>query len=639
MATSWRLVQKMHLTSFGVRLLVRASFNLARPPLSLLPFQQQGVKRLLQDKRLLLADEMGVGKTIQCVAAINRLLHKDDATILIVCTKSLMSMWNEELEKWLEPKLDIQIASTKSFPLPSPGSITVINYDICDRFRDELKLREYDVLICDEAHLLKNRRAKRTRAILGNGQISGISSEYLWLLTGTPVLNREEELFSLLRAIDPREFSSFSEFRNTYCVPKPGCYLTGGETATDDYFASKLEKLSRQLLPYMLRRLKKDVLPQLPPKECRCVFLEGPVDVAEDERERLMSRLASVTTSDGVNAKPQACDSMKSALWNSVDGVAEGELERTRPIAAATLKIAGSKSANTDLESHGSMASALLKYAEDDQEGSIPKAGLESHGSMAPALLKYLEKCTGIDVGGQLECIAILGHIATVRRETALAKVPPTIEILKVMILYGKVVVFAHHRAVIRALGKQFGNQAVCVMGGTTVAERENAVRSFQEDPDVRLFVGSTKMAGVGLTLTAASDVVFLELDYSPAIMTQAEDRCHRIGQFNDVVNVQYLVFKGTLDEWLANLLLFKQERINQIFPERFARVTSGYVFNFGKHKGKALEEIYDNYIQWLIRKEIWRQRPDLERALRRTGYLCEEPRTRLKLSQQQQLR
>jgi uncharacterized protein (DUF3820 family) len=154
---------------------------------------------------------------------------------------------------------------------------------------------------------------------------------------------------------------------------------------------------------------------------------------------------------------------------------------------------------------------------------------------------------------------------------------------------------------------------------------RSEAVRSFQEDEEVRIFVGSIRAAGVGLTLTAASHVVFLEMDWSPGVMAQAEDRCHRVGQ-HDSVQVQYYVFKDTIDEWIAKSLLYKQSNIDQILPEKVSGAESGYVFDFGKHSGLRLEDVPRNYIQFLVRQEVWRNRPALWRALAMKGIVFEEP-------------
>lgn len=109
-----------------------------------------------------------------------------------------------------------------------------------------------------------------------------------------------------------------------------------------------------------------------------------------------------------------------------------------------------------------------------------------------------------------------------------------------------------------QAIAEAFGEQAVTVTGDTPLPARQAAVDRFQSDPTCLLFVGNMRAAGVGLTLTAASHVVFAELDWTPSNVSQAEDRCHRIGQ-RDHVLVQHLVLDGSLDATMAHTLIAKQ--------------------------------------------------------------------------------
>ncbi len=117
-----------------------------------------------------------------------------------------------------------------------------------------------------------------------------------------------------------------------------------------------------------------------------------------------------------------------------------------------------------------------------------------------------------------------------------------------------KLVVFAVHKTAIDALMAEFKDIAVKIDGSTNAQQRNAAVVSFQENPEVKLFVGNIKAAGTGLTLTAASAVAFLELPWTPGELVQAEDRCHRIGQKN-AVNVYYLVADQTIEFRIAEML------------------------------------------------------------------------------------
>ena len=158
-------------------------------------------------------------------------------------------------------------------------------------------------------------------------------------------------------------------------------------------------------------------------------------------------------------------------------------------------------------------------------------------------------------------------EMSRVRHETALAKVPDVVTFLKDAVSNHKVVVFAHHRDVIEQIKDAFGDAAVILYGGMSEKVKNENIDKFQNDDNVKLFVGSIKAAGVAITLTAASHVVFAELDWVPGNMTQAEDRCHRIGQTDNVL-VQHLVLEGSLDAHMAYKLVEKQEVIDKALDE-----------------------------------------------------------------------
>ena len=153
-------------------------------------------------------------------------------------------------------------------------------------------------------------------------------------------------------------------------------------------------------------------------------------------------------------------------------------------------------------------------------------------------------------------------EMSLVRHEVAVAKVPQVIEhLISVLDEVEKVVVFAHHKRVVTGIVEGLEEEGITVRsitGETPIPERQAIVDAFQQRRDPRVIVGNIQAAGVGLTLTAASHVVFAELDWVPANITQAEDRCHRIGQ-KDTVFVQHIVLDGSIDARLAQEIVAKQ--------------------------------------------------------------------------------
>jgi len=152
-------------------------------------------------------------------------------------------------------------------------------------------------------------------------------------------------------------------------------------------------------------------------------------------------------------------------------------------------------------------------------------------------------------------------EISQARHDLALAKLPAVVDYVRdALENTTKLVVFGHHRDVIESLTEALADVgAVKLYGGMSDSDKQASVDRFQTDDACRVFVGSIQAAGVGLTLTASSTVAFAELDWVPANISQAEDRCHRIGQRN-CVGVVHLVIDGSLDSKMAQLLVCKQE-------------------------------------------------------------------------------
>ena len=152
-------------------------------------------------------------------------------------------------------------------------------------------------------------------------------------------------------------------------------------------------------------------------------------------------------------------------------------------------------------------------------------------------------------------------ELSRVRHEEALEKIPACIEHIEdVLESVDKLIVFAHHKDVIGTLAEALDAYGVrTITGEVSEKDRDKAVNDFQNNPEVKLIIGSIGAMGVGLTLTAASHVIFVELDWVPANMSQAEDRAHRIGQKESVL-IQHLVMAGTLDERMTEILVAKQQ-------------------------------------------------------------------------------
>ena len=137
-----------------------------------------------------------------------------------------------------------------------------------------------------------------------------------------------------------------------------------------------------------------------------------------------------------------------------------------------------------------------------------------------------------------------------------------------------KLVLFAIHRKVITILQERYGKKSVVIDGSTKKRMRQLMVDKFQENPRCRLFIGQLTAAGVGINLTAASTVAFVELSWVPSEHTQGEDRCHRIGTVNPV-SIYYLIAKGTIEEKLCKVIQAKQRVLNRTLDGAATKVSN----------------------------------------------------------------
>lgn len=240
------------------------------------PFQRAGVAFCLSREAALLADEMGVGKTIQALGVINA-----DASIrnvLVICPASLKLNWLREARLWLAREMPVALVNGT---LPA-GGFCVTNYDMIAKQRAWIDSVEWDLLISDEAHFLKNDKAQRTRAVLGKWdrdeakRVAPIRARRKLFLTGTPVLNRPVELWPLLHALDREGLGrNWQAFVTRYCAghKKPAGWR--GPLVWDVSGASNLAELQAKLrASIMIRRLKADVLTELPAKRRQIIALQ-----------------------------------------------------------------------------------------------------------------------------------------------------------------------------------------------------------------------------------------------------------------------------------------------------------------------------------------------------------------------------
>ncbi|XP_040214032.1 DNA annealing helicase and endonuclease ZRANB3 isoform X1 [Rana temporaria] len=260
----------------------------------LMPFQKEGIVFALhREGRCMIADEMGLGKTIQAIAI--SYFYRNEWPLLIVVPSSLKYPWIEELEKWI-PELgpeDITVIENKTdVGRIASCKVTVLGYGLltsdATTLINALYKQHFRVVLVDESHYMKSRNASRSKLLQPIVQ----RATRALLLTGTPALGRPEELYMQIDALFPKLFGTWTDYAKKYCNAHVRYF--GNRTQWDYRGASNLEDLHQRLSGIMIRRLKSEVLTQLPPKIRQRIPFDLPKDVAKEmnssfeEWEKLM---------------------------------------------------------------------------------------------------------------------------------------------------------------------------------------------------------------------------------------------------------------------------------------------------------------------------------------------------------------
>ena len=438
------------------------------------PYQQDGIRFGLEHRRIIIGDEPGLGKTLQSIGIVDT---ANAYPCLVICPSSLKINWQREFGKFTDKSalvLDNAVRTTWSYLLTmGMHQVAVVNYEslrkyfVWDikggkhfRLKDVVfcpQIRMFKSIIIDESHRVKDPSAQQTIFTKG----LSVGKEWIILLSGTPVVNRPEDLIAQLSIMNRlSEFGGRAQFMADYC------------TDPRDKMAEPavpLSVLSRQLYETcMIRREKAKVLPQLPDKTRVDLYVE-------------------------ISNAPE---------YN---------------LAAADL------------------AEYLRQYKE----------------------------CSDWEIRRKMRMEALV-RFMTLRSLATMGKISQAVDFIRTFLDSGKkLIVFCSLHDIVDELKKAFP-KSVTVTGRDNPANKQAAVDAFQNNPAVQLIICSIKAAGVGLTLTAASDVAFVELAWTYADCCQCEDRANRIGQ-KDNVTCYYLLGRGTIDHTIYSLIHRKKSIANEI--------------------------------------------------------------------------
>ncbi|EZA58663.1 TATA-binding protein-associated factor 172 isoform X2 [Ooceraea biroi] len=502
-------------------------------------YQRQGLNWLNFLNRYhlhgVLCDDMGLGKTLQtlCILALDHHRNPQASTSLVVCPPTLTGHWVYEAEKFFKSQ-DLSIIQyagipqerEKLRPRVSHYRLVVASYDIVRKDIEFFETHQWNYCVLDEGHVIKNGKTKSAKAA------KRLHANHRLILSGTPVQNDVLELWSLFDFLMPGFLGSEKQFAAKYSRPILACREPKAGPKEQEAGALAMEALHRQVLPFLLRRNKEDVLQDLPPKITQDYYCDlSPLQriLYEDFRNR---HSATFGTSGSSSSNDHQSGHVFEALryLRNVCNHPKLVLNQRHPL----------------YQTVGDM----LKQ----QQSTLAEI---EHGAKLPALKQLLLDC---GIGQQQQQQA---------RNSAAANLTETSQSQQ-LVSQHRALIFCQLKAMLDIVEKDLLRTHLPTVtylrldGSVPATQRHSIVARFNADPSIDVLLLTTQVGGLGLNLTGADTVIFVEHDWNPMKDLQAMDRAHRIGQ-KKVVNVYRLITRSTVEEKIMGLQKFKLLTANTI--------------------------------------------------------------------------
>jgi len=529
--------------------------------IQLRPYQQEGINWLAFLRRFglhgILADDMGLGKTLQAssimaAALVEQAQGRHDAgrpnVCLVVCPSTLVQHWAHEVNKFIDKsalrpvgysgnpqeranqqaKLDKTLGRDSKSP-----NLLVMSYEHLRADIEWVSSREWLYCILDEGHTIKSHKSRTAQAC------KRVIACHRLILSGTPIQNNVLELWSLFDFLLPGFLGPEREFYARYGKALQAARYSKKGSREAEIGVLAVDALHKQVMPFILRRTKAQVLADLPPKIIQDVHCQmSPLQRAlyEDFKESQASgEAASVLSSGAANAEDtkgnmhvfQSLHYMRK-LCSHPAFVLDVRLEEHRNAAADVL-------GKGVVSNPKALAAALCNVV---------------HAPKLLALRELLFQC-GLIQGE--------GEEAGAGGDEDLASGGGGGH---------RLLVFAQFKGMLERVEKDvlqpLGVSFLRIDGSVDATQRFAVVQRFNSDPTIDVLLLTTSVGGLGLNLTSADTVVFLEHDWNPMKDLQAMDRAHRLGQTR-TVNVYRLLMADTLEEKIMGLQQFKMDMANTV--------------------------------------------------------------------------
>ncbi|GAA5967385.1 hypothetical protein JCM11641_000529 [Rhodosporidiobolus odoratus] len=492
----------------------------------------------------LLCDDMGLGKTLQSITILASMHHEraerykatnsPDAVhlpSLIICPPTLTGHWKHEINTYAKnlraviytgPRADRErlIKNARKY------DAVILSYDIARNDVETLSKVDWHYCVLDEGHVIKNGKTKLTQAV------KSLRSIHRLILSGTPIQNNVLELWSLFDFLMPGFLGSEKAFNERFGKPIAASRDAKSSSKEQEAGALALEALHKQVLPFLLRRLKEDVLDDLPPKIIQDYYVElSPLQkqLYDDFSNSQAKDLAAGEVAGGASAgKPQHVFQALQYLRKLVNHPLLVYKPEVPTHQAALAKVAGPQGSVRDIV-HAPKVQALRQILLDCGIGGTAAEQDASTDDAVPQhrVLIFCQLKQMLDVVEKDLFRALMPSVTYMRLD-----------------------------------------------GSTDVSKRHAICQTFNSDPSIDCLLLTTHVGGLGLNLTGADTVIFVEHDWNPMKDLQAMDRAHRLGQ-KKVVNVYRLIMRGTLEEKIMGLQRFKLNIASSVVTQQNSNLES----------------------------------------------------------------
>jgi SNF2 family DNA or RNA helicase len=483
---------------------------------TLYPFQEEATEQMVDRGQMLLALVMGAGKTVTTIAALEKLFASNEIKkVIVVVPSALKYQWSREIKKFTDSTVSVIDGSAvnrkKLWRESLSVKYVVVNPESLVNDMAHFEKHKFDAIVVDEATMIKTPRAKRSRLIKRIGK----KYHYRFALTGQPIENRPEELFSIMEFVDPAVLGKFEVFDRTFIVRdhfgKPNRYRN-------------LKALHESMKEVMVRKTREDIQDQLP--QVINHFIPVPFDSAGASIYKKLASDLLASIQKAITQHGRGFDLWSHYYGNNSNMEAQGEIMSK----LTTLRMFCD---NPELVK----ISAEMYLDDNNDQGSKHASQIVAQGVIP-------------DNFNTPKLDAVLQYIEDVLNEDP----------------KNKVVLFSFFKNNLRLIqnATKHLTTSVLFMGGMDMMSRDKAKQQFATDPNTRLFL-SSDAGGYGVDLPVANYLISYDLPWSAGKLDQREARIIRLSSEFPHVNIVSFVMKGSIEERQYEMLQEKRN-INKAF-------------------------------------------------------------------------